>query len=292
MENLLVAEKLLNHVINNDLKGRVDKLVSNDLDEQSLLAPLSEVFNELEQSMGKTALVDDVVKAILCVLSGKILLKAKQVIGHGKWKFYAMDHFDMNEHERNLRMKAATIIGIENYFFLGWKRILTLTQATKRSKAPDPFKEIMGNLSYVIDPSDPEDFEHFENLVKAFVIRSKFPNDLKSKIKFEQVVDAVECDVEFDGTFMKRLEKSGNPAVSLYNYIDFETVKATNHVPRNVKAKRRELATLINKLSFVGSMVIEDADEYLKKVPLDTLENCAGVVNSLLDMKRAELGGL
>lgn len=289
MENVLVAEKLLKHVINNDLKGRVEELTSSELDEQSILAPLSEVFNEIEQSMGKTALVDDVAKAILSVLSGKILLKAKQLIDHGKWKFYAMDHFDMNEHERNLRMKAATIVGIENYFFLGWKRISALTQATKRSKEPDPFKEIMGNISYVIDPNDPEDFEHFENLVKAFVIRSKFPNDLKSKIKFEQVVDAVECEVEFDSPFMKRLEKSGNPAVSLYNYIDFETVKATTHAHRNVKAKRRELATLINKLSFVGSMVIEDADEYLKKVPLDSLENCAGVVNKLLDMKQSEL---
>lgn len=56
-----------------------------------------------------------------------------------------------------------------------------------------------------------------------------------------------------------------------------------------MKAKRRELATLINKLSFVGSMVIEDADEYLKKVSLDSLENCAGVVNKLLDMKHSEL---
>ncbi|MGE4470853.1 MAG: hypothetical protein AB7D47_12035 [Desulfovibrio sp.] len=289
MENLLVAEKLLKHVINNDLKGRVDELISSELDEQSLLAPLSEVFNEIESSMGKTALVDDVAKAILSVLSGKILLKAKQMIGHGDWKFYAMDHFDMNEHERNLRMKAATIVGIENYFFLGWKRISALTKATKRSKAPDPFKEIMGNISYVIDPNDPEDIEHFENLVKAFVIRSKFPNGLKSKIKFEQVVGAVECEVEFDGAFIKRLEKSRNPAVSLYNYIDFETVKASTHSSRIVEAKRRELATLINKLSYVGSMVIEDADEYLKKVPLNALENCAGVVNKLLDMKHSEL---
>ena len=292
MENLSVAEKLLEHVISNDLKGRVDKLVSNELDEQKLLTPLSDVFNDIEQSMGKTELVDDVVKAILSVLSGKILLKAKQVIGHGKWSLYAMDHFDMDEHERNLRMKAATIVGIENYFFLGWKRIAALTQATKRSKKPDPFKEIMGNISYVIDPSDPDDFEHFENLVKAFVVRDKFPNDLKSKIKFEQVVDAVECEVEFDDALIKKLEKSGNPAVALYNYIDFETVRATNHVPRNVQAKKRELATLINKLSFVGSMVIEDADEYLKKITLDSIDKCSWVVNTLRDMKRTELGVL
>ncbi|WP_321402125.1 hypothetical protein [Maridesulfovibrio sp.] len=290
MDYVPVAEKILKHVINNGLEGRVDELVSSDLDEQSLLASLSEVFTEIEQSLGRTALIDDIAKAILSVLSGKILLKAKQLIGHGKWRFYAMEHFDMNEHERNIRMKAASIIGIENYFFLGWKRISALTQATKRSKQPDPFKEIVKNISYTIDPYHPDDFEHFNTLVNGYIIWANKIGNLKNKIKFEQIVDAVECEVEFDGAFIKRLEKSNNPAVSLYNYIDFETVKATTHCTRNVKSKRRELATLINKLSFVGSMVIENADDYLKKVTIDSLDKCAGVVNKLLDMKRTELG--
>lgn len=297
MEQVTLAEKVMSIVVDNDLNNQVNILVSKPINDENLLNSLTEAFVSIECSLGKSELVEDVMQAILKILSGKIMLKAKEVIGHGKWSYYAMDNFDMDEHERNLRMKAANIVGIENYFYLGWKRIAALARATKRStkrsKQADPFQDIVNNIGYMIDPQDPDDFEHFECLINAYVLRTEFSAKLQKSISFELMVDAIECGVDFNSAFIGKLEKSIKPDTSLRNYLLYETLERSPvYVPRNLKSKRRELAAIINKLSFIGNMVIQDVEGYLKRIPLESIEKCFEVVKSLLDMKHAELKGI
>lgn len=297
MEQVKLAEKVMSIVLDNDLKDQVNMLVGKDIDDENLLTSLMESFASIECALGRSEIVNDVIQAILKVLSGKIMLKAKEVIGHGKWHYYAIDHFDMDEPERNLRMKAANIAGIENYFYLGWKRIAALAKATKRSskrsKQPDPFQDIVNNISYMIDPQDPDDFEHFECLINAYVLRTEFSPKMQKSISFELVVDAIECGVSFNSAFINKLEKSKKPDTSLRNFIFYETMEEKpGYVPRELKAKRRELATIINKLSFIGNMVIQNVEQYLERISLESIDKCFDVVKTLRDMKYAELKGI
>ncbi len=283
------AHQLLGSVGYQNVQSQAETLISASND-GLLIQSLVDVFIEIERKIGLNEQVNDVAVAIIKVLSGKVLLKAKELIGHGKWKFEAQGRFNIPEHERNLRMKAASVVGIEKYYTLGWFRIAELVKASKRSKSPDPFKEIVDNISYTINPHDPDDFEIFTWLVKAYVIRNSFSAGLKRKIKFEQVVDAVECEVKFDKKFIDRLENSNRPDVTLYNYIDFETMGVAPCNRRNTTNKKRELSTTINKLCYFGMMVTDKIDPYLEKVSLDQLDECFNVVCEMLYFKNRQMG--
>lgn len=296
MEHMNVAEKFLSILIENDQNDQINMLINRQDSEEQLIESLCNLYTSIECTLGKSELIEDVMQAILKIRSGKIMNRAKKVIGHGKWKYYAMDLFDIDESERNIRMKAASIVGIENYLYLGWKRISTLAKAvkrkTKRSNDPDPFKEIMKSISYMIDPQDPDDFEHFECLVYAYVIRNDFSAKLQKSISFETMVDAIECGVSFDNSFIKKLESSGNPNTSLRNYMYYESLELNPvYVPKKHDAKRRELSAVMNKLSYIGSMVIQNAEEYLKSIPIESFDKCFDVSKTLRDMKYADMKG-
>lgn len=260
-------------------EGDISSLDRLSLDDESSAVLFSSKFWEVEKYINFNVHNEDVVKAKLKVISGRILLKAKNDIPHGSWSQFAVKYFDITEGERNIRMKAASIVGIENYFYLGWKRIKSLASAIKKIPKHDPFKDIMESISYTLDPTDPDDADFFKTLVDAYNIKKELVDPAKLNIKLETIVTAIENEVEFNKKLIDYLKKSGNPAVSLLKVVDYGYPDGKKAYKQ--KSKTRELILHLEKVTVLGIEAVNDHSSIANSLPGYVLEDAADVIGKL-----------
>ncbi len=281
MENLTTnIVNALDPLLYDDMEKKVAQISTND---ETAFIP---VFEELEQRVKCLEYSTDIMKATLAVLSGKILLQAKALVGHGKWQYIAHDMFPLQESERNIRMKAASIVDIEKYLFLGWKRISILARAFKTSKINNPFKTIIDITNYKIDIYNPDDIEFFCNLVNGYVAWNLFDTKLKSKVTIMQVVDAVESGVKLDKSLINTLSKQKSPSTTLAN-MTYHSTGNLNHSPSgiNVTSNKRNLATHLHALVDIGKSITDFKDNYLSKIPLELLGSAHDTIVDLKELR-------
>lgn len=271
MNDILVQTK--------ELVKAIDKFKVDHTNYSNQIDYLKVTYENNEHLLLSTEHMNDMIQALLRVNSGKILNHVKSLVKKSdtKWEVFALEHFPMGHEERKIRMKAAKLIGIESYYVLGWKRIKELAKAVDVNKKLNYFDLISSRMNYTIDLNDPDDIEMFRTIVEAFIISERLKSKYKINIALNIIVDAVDAGVNFDSRLIKKLQTSANPAVTLYNMIDFETPspKSQNSIKNELGMFNIYLEKVIklglqsvheNKTEFLGYDLVDDVAHVIRKI--------------------------
>lgn len=265
----------------------VDNLLQQPLDNNpSNLETLKKAYQRLENQISIDTHKDDILQAILRIRSGHIILKAKSSCKYGSWEVFATENFEMNHEERKIRQKVAKIENIDRYCFLGWKRLKALAKVVDIRKFKDPVDTILKGISYTIDITSEDDIVMFKTIVDAYVINEGILKPEGIHINLETVVDAVECDIEFNDKLINKLKDSKQPGRTLYNMIDFETFEVKNQRPKTSRC--REMTMILEKFYRTAREVVE-TDYPLSSVELFLLEDAAHFIRILYERKMKEV---
>jgi hypothetical protein len=265
----------------------IDNLLQQPLENNpSTLETLKKAYQKLENQISIDSHKDDILQAILRIRSGHIILKAKSSCKYGSWEVFATENFDMNHEERKIRQKVSKIENIDKYYSLGWKRLKALAKAVDIRKFKDPVDTILKGISYTIDITNSDDVDMFKIIVDAYVVNesSLKPNGIN--INLETVVDAIECDIDFNEKLINKLKDSKQPGKVLYNMIDFETFEVK--IPKQKTSRCRELAMILEKFYRTAKEVVE-TDYPLSSVELFLLEDAAHFIKILYERKMKEI---
>jgi len=265
----------------------IDNLLQQPLDDKpSNLEALKIAYQKLEDQISIDSHKNDILQAILRIRSGHIILKAKSTCKYGAWEVFATENFEMNHEERKIRQKVAQIENVDKYCFLGWKRLKALAKVIDIRKFKDPVDSIFKGISHTIDITNQDDIDMFKIVVDAYVVNEGILKPEGIHVNLETVVDAVECDIDFNDKLIEKLKDSKQPGRILYNMIDFETFEVKCQKPKTSRC--REITMILEKFYRTAREVVE-TDYSLSSVELFLLEDAAHFIRILYERKMKEV---
>ncbi|WP_027178891.1 hypothetical protein [Maridesulfovibrio bastinii] len=188
--------------------------------------------------------------------SGRDLIKLKDVVNKGRRKGYFETVVGLMFRDENGvqlikktarcdRMKVARFKDAEDFHFLGWTNLVTVSEVASNNynKIADFFKKIS------FDPMKHKKLtsKEFSVAVKSAEITFKLKEEQVGPIKEEFVRTAVRRKINFDSKFMKVLSNSSNPEALLRAKVEYNATKVPNYT-KNTEPDVGDIEILFDKL--------------------------------------------
>ncbi|WP_148208325.1 hypothetical protein [Solidesulfovibrio magneticus] len=218
-------------------------------DMDSIIAALG----ALESKINKQTDTEDVIQARLRLESGKYLNQAKSIIKKQglKWEIEVSKIIPkkpdgtpvIKKTTRAERMKVASLNNIDKYLFLGWGKLVKISELIKGNDVEVFLKDLGFNQADIKN----FDYSEFSMAIDAKVVHSLLKKN-NINISMDLILKSLRKGVIFEDKLLKELSGKARPDLVLKSLIHFDVVNPKTSQVKSPLAVSSEIEEVMEKL--------------------------------------------